>query len=103
MYTAHMEQSVRQHAERLQDAMRAEIRAEKAAQGVSRWKDLARNVGVSERTIFRYAIDGNDPRNIPLDVLIALCDALDVAPHEMMLRAEARVARDDAKNSPTVP
>lgn len=47
-------------------------------------RDLARAIGISETTVQRYLAGA---REIPLPVFVAICDALDVAPGDIMRRA----------------
>lgn len=90
-----MDDMSRLMAEKFQDAVRAEIRAERAAQGIPRWRDLAHAVGISERTLIRYVAEGGERRDIPIDVLARLCAELGVSVLTLVERAELRLARED--------
>ena len=73
-------------------ALGLEIRAEAAARRVT-IKDLCDAAAVNRSTLYNYL---GGERDMPLGVLMALSDALRVAPHDLLDRAEDR-ARTDAR------
>lgn len=68
----------------------AEIRGEIAAQGL-KIGDLEEASGVERTSIWRYL---KGERAMPLDVLVALADALRVDASELVQRAEQRARRE---------
>lgn len=76
---------------KIEDALAAEVRAEIARKGLTR-TEVAARAGVNPRTWSRYFASGN--RDVPLQVLISACAALDVSVSEMFARAEASLPAD---------
>lgn len=70
----------------LNDALAAELRAERGAKQIS-MDALADRSGLARSSVLRYL---NAQRVIPIDALDALAVALGVTPRELVHRAEAR-------------
>lgn len=81
-----------EYGERIQRAVRAQIRAEIAARGLKQ-NDVAKRAGMHASTLSRYLSDDED-RGFPFWALGAIADALDLPPHAIAMRAERRLQED---------
>lgn len=72
------------YADLFNEAVAAELRAERARQGIS-FDDLVTRSGVSKSSVQRYL--GGD-RAIPIPSLVDLCRALNIDPRVVFERAE---------------
>lgn len=80
---------------RLQSALRAQIRAEIAAQGLKQ-ADTARRVGMHTSTLSRYLNDSED-RGMPFDIISEIAEALGLPINELIARAERRMDDEDVR------
>ncbi|MDI3241648.1 MULTISPECIES: helix-turn-helix transcriptional regulator [unclassified Arthrobacter] len=76
------------YAERLEASLSRQIRVELTERGMEQ-KDLADAVGIEAATLSRY-LKGH--RSIPLPTFFKVAESLDVAPHVLLQRADARLA-----------
>lgn len=76
------------YGERLETALATQIKVELVERGMDQ-KDLADLVGIERATLNRY-LKGH--RSIPMPVFFQVAEALGVSAHELMTRAEARIA-----------
>lgn len=90
----HMDTEAADRATRFQEAVRGELRAEKAARGISRWEDVANAAGISSRSLQRYVADRGERRDIPIPTLDLICSALGTDIVTITRRAEARLTED---------
>lgn len=84
-----MPNSAKDPASGMNAAVAAELRAEKAALGLTN-QDLADRSGIPVVSVQRYLAPS---RNIDIEILGALCDALGVSLTEIARAAEARLSR----------
>lgn len=64
-----------------------QLRAERAAAGLTH-KELAERAGLKEQSVIRYL---TEKRDIDTPTLGALCDALNLTPQELVVRAVDRI------------
>ena len=84
------------YGERVQSAVAAEIRAERAAQGLSQ-SELAERAGIRQNTLSRYTTADDDKRrDIPYVAFADIAAALGLTPRELAERAERRLDSRDA-------
>ncbi len=76
--------------DRILEALGAEIRAEAAASRIS-LNALAESAGIVRTTLYKYL---DNDRAMPIAVLLAVADRLDVRPDVLMDRAQQRAGRD---------
>lgn len=77
------------YKENLPTAVAEQLRAERAARQMS-FKDLVAATGMAEQTLIRYF---NGKRDIPLNQLAAIADALGLSPVELVTRATDRIKK----------
>ncbi|SEC89228.1 helix-turn-helix domain-containing protein [Arthrobacter woluwensis] len=75
------------YGEKLPAAVAAQLRAEKAARSMS-LDEIAQLSGVGKRTLQRYL---SGERQIPIDAMCDVAEALGLSPRELMARAEQRI------------
>jgi len=75
------------YGDNLASAVAAQLRAERGAAGLT-YKELAERAGLTEQSVMRYLTEKREPNTAQLG---ALCDALGLTPHELMLRAAERI------------
>jgi transcriptional regulator with XRE-family HTH domain len=86
---------VNTYGERIQAAVAAEIRAERAAQGLSQL-ELAERAGMKQNTLSRYtATDDAKRRDLPYTAFAEIAKALGLTPRELAERAERRLEGQD--------
>lgn len=75
------------YGEQIQGAIVAQVKAEMAVQGIKQ-KDMAAKVGMQASTLSRYLAG---ERDIPMPVVFAFADALNLPFTELVERAERRL------------
>lgn len=76
----------------LEQALAAEVRSIAARKSLSH-KEIQERSGVGQRSWRRYFVECN--RAIPIDVVVRVAGALDVAPSELVKSAEASMSDAD--------
>ena len=79
------------YGERLQEATGRQVRAERAALGMTQ-AGLAEKLGKEKQTVMRYE---NGKRDIPIDDLAAMASAFGIDVLELLRRAQQRVQKVD--------
>lgn len=77
------------YAEKLPQAMAEQLRAERAASGLT-YKQLASATDLHEQTLMKYL---KGLRDIPTTAVIAMAEAFDISPAELMRRAVERIEK----------
>lgn len=80
------------YGDRIQQAVAAELRAERGAQDVT-FDVLAERTGMPKATLSRYF---KGTRDIPMSALAAICDGLGLTVLAIIDRAQARLDKQDA-------
>lgn len=75
------------YGDNLASVVAAQLRAERGAAGLA-YKELADKAGLTEQSVMRYLTEKREPNAGQLG---AMCDALGITPHELMLRAVDRI------------
>lgn len=86
---------MRKYGERLQEATGRQIKAERAALGMTQ-AELAEKIGKEKQSVMRYE---NGKRDIPLDDLALIARAFSLSVVELLGRAEQRIQQDDCPDA----
>lgn len=83
------------YGERLQEAAGRQIRAERAALGITQ-SELAEKIGKNQQTVMRYE---NGKRDIPVDDLALIGKAFGIGLIELLRRAEERIEQGNSTDA----
>lgn len=83
------------YGERLQEATGRQIKAERAALGLTQ-AELAEKIGKDKQTVMRYE---NGKRDIPIDDLALMASAFGLGPIELLRRAEQRIQQGNSTDA----
>lgn len=86
-------------AERFNAAVGRQVRAEISAAGSS-VAAMARRIGIARSALDNYV---KGERSIPVPIVYAVCDAVQIEPHVLVERAEQRFVDDEATTSKVTP
>ena len=83
------------YGERLQEATGRQIKAERAALGMTQ-AGLAERLGKDKQTVMRYE---NGKRDIPVDDLAVMAAVFGIGPIELLRRAQERIEQGNSTDA----
>ena len=83
------------YGERLQEATGRQIKAERAALGMTQ-AGLAERIGKDKQTVMRYE---NGKRDIPVDDLAVMAAVFGIGPIELLRRAQERIEQGNSTDA----